>query len=82
VAPLTKTHQRASYGLAPSFQAGFTSILRLVAPASRSLATALPKGALARGLLHPRHSKSANGHRGQFLMSPRDQFRMSLDIER
>jgi hypothetical protein len=31
VASLTKTHQRASYGLAPSFQARFTSISRLVA---------------------------------------------------
>jgi hypothetical protein len=44
--------------------------------ASRSLATALFEGALARGLL--RIGENQGG--GQFLMSPRGQFRMSLDI--
>jgi hypothetical protein len=42
--------------------------------ASRSLATALLEGALARGLLH-----ISKDHGGQFLMSPGEQFRMSLD---
>jgi IstB-like ATP binding protein len=44
--------------------------------ASRSLATALLEGALARGLLH-----IGKDHGGQFLMSPGEQFRMSLDRE-
>jgi hypothetical protein len=43
--------------------------------ASRSLATALFEGALARGLL--RIAENQGG--GQFLMSSRGQFRMSLD---
>ena len=42
--------------------------------ASRSLATALLEGALARGLLY-----IGKDHGGQFLMSPGEQFRMSLD---
>jgi hypothetical protein len=50
-----KTHQRPPYGLASLTQGPFRAnpALNRLSPASRSLATAPPEGALARGLLRP-----------------------------